>query len=233
MSPRYTLEDLDPSIIVEPPQEAKKAVIWLHGLGADGHDFVGILPQLNLPKSHSVRFVFPHAPIQPVTINGGMTMRSWYDIYSMTIAEKMDLESIALSTSVLEALIQQQIDSGIKEEDIVIAGFSQGGLIALNTAAKGRFNLAGVMALSTYYPMVCFEQLKQDGMVPQPNLSVYLAHGHYDPVIPYSVAETTLSNLKQIGFDVAFHDYPMEHQVCMEEIETISHWLLRKFNLNG
>ena len=89
------------------------------------------------------------------------------------------------------------------------------------------------MALSTYYPMVCFEKLKQDGMVPQPNLSVYLAHGHYDPVIPYSVAETTLSNLKQIGCDVAFHDYPMEHQVCMEEIETISLWLSLKLNLNG
>ena len=132
MNPRYKLEDLDPSIVVEPPQRATKAVIWLHGLGADGNDFAGILPELGLAETHSVRFVFPNAPVQPVTVNGGMAMRSWYDIYSMTIAEKMDLESIALSTNVLEDLIQKQIDDGISAEDIVIAGFSHGGFSRRN-----------------------------------------------------------------------------------------------------
>lgn len=228
MTSKYTLTDLDPSIIVEPPHTAEMAVIWLHGLGADGNDFVGILPELDLPENHAVRFIFPNAPVQPVTVNGGMVMRSWYDIYSMTIAEKMDLDSISLSTAVLEALIQQQLDAGIKAENIVIAGFSQGGLIALNAALKGKFDIAGVMALSTYYPQACLDALQSvNNKTP-----VYMAHGTHDQVIPFAVAEATLTRLETLNCQVEFHAYPMEHSVCMEEVETISSWLKQCLNLD-
>jgi len=227
MKPEYQLADLDPSIIVEPEQAADSAVIWLHGLGADGHDFVGILPQLNLPEKHKVRFVFPNAPVQPVTVNGGMAMRSWYDIYSMTIAEKMDLHSIALSSRVLRELIEQQLAQGIAAEKIVIAGFSQGGLVALNTALSSEYSLAGVMALSTYYPSACLDTLAE----PNHSINTFMVHGTHDPVIPYSVAETSYHRLLDLGCTIEWHTYPMEHQVCMQEIEDISNWLKARLDL--
>lgn len=222
MKTTYTLADLDPSIVVEPTTQATSAVIWLHGLAADGHDFVDVLPALALPEDHSVRFVFPHAPVQSVTVNGGMEMRSWYDIYSMTIAEKMDLEAIAMSSDVLQALIQEQVDQGVATERIVIAGFSQGGLIALNTALVVDYNLAGVMALSTYYPQGCVDALEKP-VKSRP--SVFMAHGEFDPVVPFAVAERSREHLVALDCQVDWHRFPMEHQLCMPEIEAISSWL--------
>lgn len=221
MPVEYALSDLDPSIVIEPPKPANAAVIWLHGLGADGHDFVGILPQLNLPADHSIRFVFPHAPVQSVTVNGGMSMRSWYDIYSMSIAEKMDLHSIELSSNVLKELIDEQLKLGITADKIVIAGFSQGGLIALNTALSLDLTLAGVMALSTYYPKACLETLAS----PNTGTPILMVHGEYDPVVPFSVAQNSQQRLTQTGANIEWHSYPMEHQVCMPEIELVSKWL--------
>ena len=221
MPVEYVLSDLDPSIVIEPPKPANAAVIWLHGLGADGHDFVGILPQLDLPADHSIRFVFPHAPVQPVTVNGGMSMRSWYDIYSMSIAEKMDLHAIELSSNVLKELINEQLELGIPADKIVIAGFSQGGLIALNTVLSVDLTLAGVMALSTYYPQACLESLE----APNTGTPILMVHGEYDPVVPFSVAQASQQRLSQIGACLEWHSYPMEHQVCMPEIELISKWL--------
>lgn len=221
MPAEYVLSDLDPSIVIEPPTAAESAVIWLHGLGADGQDFVGILPQLNLPENHTIRFVFPHAPVQPVTVNGGMSMRSWYDIYSMSIAEKMDLHSIQLSSNVLKELINEQLELGIPADKIVIAGFSQGGLIALNTALSLDKTLAGVMALSTYYPKACLAALDS----PNIKTPILMVHGEFDPVVPFSVAQASQQRLSQIGACLEWHSYPMEHQVCMPEIELISKWL--------
>lgn len=221
MTDSYQLKDLDASIVVEPTSPANSAVIWLHGLGADGHDFVGLLPQLNLPENHAIRFIFPHAPIQPVTVNGGMTMRSWYDIYSMSIADKMDLSSIAMSSSVVKELIEEQIASGIDVNKIVLAGFSQGGLIVLNTALKENYVLAGVMALSTYYPKACMESLS----VLNTQTPILMMHGEYDPVVPINVAQASREGLKKAGCEVEWHEYPMEHQLCMPEIVTISAWL--------
>lgn len=217
----YRLADLDPSIVIEPKEEAQAVVIWLHGLGADGNDFAGIIPQLDLPDDHAIRFIFPHAPQQPVTVNGGMVMRSWYDIYAMDIAEKMDLESIELSSQVVNALIEKQLRLGIAAEKIVIAGFSQGGLVVLNVALKSQLPLAGVMALSTYYPSACFEMIsKVNKQVP-----IMMVHGVYDPVIPFHVAEKSYQRLLDAGCSIEWYSYPMEHQVCMQEIDDISIWL--------
>lgn len=224
MNSNYKLADLDKSIVVEPADKAESAVIWLHGLGADGNDFVGILPQLNLPQNHSIRFVFPHAPVQPVTVNGGMAMRSWYDIYSMTIAEKMDTAGINQSASVLQELIQQQLDLGIPANKIVLAGFSQGGLVALHTGLYYSQPLAGILALSTYYPTACLQDAQQQAKeFQQP--PICMAHGVYDQVIPLAVAQKASQLLTEHGQQVEWHEYPMEHQVCMPEIELISAWL--------
>ena len=218
MTTKYQLSDLDKSIVIEPSTPAQAAVIWLHGLGADGNDFVGLVPQLGLPVTQAVRFVFPNAPVQPVSVNAGMNMRSWYDIYSMNIADKMDLASIALSSQVLEELIQEQIDSGIATKNIVIAGFSQGGLVAINTALNTQHPLAGVMALSTYYPKACIQSLNQEINTSVP---ILMAHGQTDPVVPFTVAQASKQNLQSLGCDVEWHEYAMEHQVCMPEIEMI------------
>lgn len=220
---RYSLSDLDPSIVIEPAETAQAAVIWLHGLGADGNDFAGIIPQLNLPENHAIRFVFPHAPQQPVTVNGGMIMRSWYDIYAMDIAERMDLESIELSSQVVNELIDEQVNAGIAPEKIVLAGFSQGGLVVLNTALKTELALAGVLALSTYYPKACFESIA----TPNTRIPIMMLHGTFDPVVPLSVAEASCQRLLAASCQLEWQTYPMEHQVCMQEIEDISRWLCK------
>lgn len=224
MNKHYTLADLDPSIVVEPTSPATSAVIWLHGLGADGHDFESILPQLNLPNNHGIRFIFPHAPVQPVTVNGGMEMRSWYDIYSMTIAEKVDIEGINQSAKVVNELIEQQMLKGIEPHKIVLAGFSQGGLVVLHSALHSKKMLAGVLALSTYYPSVCFNESESNVAK---NKAIFMAHGSYDQVIPLSVAEKSRDFLQQIGCELQWQTYPMEHSICMPEIDAISKWLTK------
>lgn len=224
MNPNYTLKDLDHSIVVEPKVEARAAVIWLHGLGADGHDFEGILPQLGLPNDHAIRFVFPHAPVQPVTVNGGMAMRSWYDILSMNIADRVDVLGLEKSSAVLMELIEEQVTQGIPANKIVLAGFSQGGLVALHTALNFSETVAGVLALSTYYPEPCFEEASVNNQA----LPILMAHGTYDQVIGLKVAEDSKRFLERKGFTVEWQTYPMEHQVCMPEIECISTWLQAK-----
>jgi len=224
MNPNYTLKDLDQSIVVEPKVEANSAVIWLHGLGADGHDFEGILPQLGLPSNHAIRFVFPHAPVQPVTVNGGMAMRSWYDILSMNIADRVDIAGLEKSSAVLKELIEEQMTLGIPADKIVLAGFSQGGLVALHTGLNVSETVAGVLALSTYYPEPCFEE----SSLKNQTLPILMAHGTYDQVIALNVAEDSKSFLESKGFNVEWQTYPMEHQVCMPEIELISSWLQAK-----
>ncbi len=209
---------LEDPIIIEPQGAVKTAIIWLHGLGADGGDFAGLVPQLNLPEGHGIRFIFPHAPVQPVTINGGMKMRSWYDIRSVDFVNDVDKLGIQASCDQVYGLIQAQLDQGVPANRIVLAGFSQGGLIALHAGLHFKMRLAGIMALSTYCPMV--HPFKQSTDIP-----IFMAHGKFDTVIPFAVAQASCVALEQVGYTVQWHDYPMEHQVCAQEIEDIVNWL--------
>ncbi len=208
----------DSPIIIEPKGDVTSAVIWLHGLGADGNDFAGLVPQLNLPEQHGIRFVFPHAPVQPVTINGGMEMRSWYDIRSTDFMNDVDAAGIRVSCYQIYDLIQGQLDQGILAHKIVLAGFSQGGLIALHAGLSFSHSLAGIMALSTYCPLP--QQFHQHRDVP-----IFMGHGKFDNVIPFSVAQASCSALQKRGYPIQWHSYPMEHQVCAQEIEDIVNWL--------
>ena len=208
----------DTPIILQPPQTAQSAVIWLHGLGADGHDFAGIVEQLELPDNHSTRFVFPHAPVQAVTINGGMEMRSWYDIRSMDMLNDVDAPGIEVSCATIHSLIQAEIAQGIDPKQIVIAGFSQGGLIALHAGLTFEQALAGVLALSTYCPMVETLHLHR-------TLPIMMTHGLQDPVIPIAIAEHSMKALEHKGYLLDWRTYTMEHQLCYPEVEDMAMWL--------
>jgi len=197
------------------------SVLWLHGLGADGHDFEPIVPELRLPAGLSLRFVFPHAPVQPVTINGGMAMRSWYDILSFDSEGRADRDGLLKSSALLEGLIDREIERGIEPGRIVIAGFSQGGAVATHTALQTRHRIAGLMALSTYLA------LPEDAAsaVCRKDLPIFMAHGSFDPVLKIDWGRSSATRLTEVGYTVDWHEYPMAHAVCPQEIADISHWL--------
>ena len=199
------------------------SVIWLHGLGADGHDFEPIVPELNLPADLPLRFVFPHAPMRPVTINGGMVMRAWYDIVTLDAEGRADADGVRESTAILEALIAREIQRGVSAEKIIVAGFSMGGAIAINTALNTAHSLAGLMALSTYLPLPG----EVDGSSGRRDLPVFMAHGSFDPMLPMQWGRLSAQRLEETGFKVDWHDYPMAHAVCPQEIADIRNWLLR------
>jgi len=201
----------------DPPQ---LAVIWLHGLGADGHDFEPIVPELRLDAK--VRFVFPHAPIRPVTINNGMRMRAWYDILGFSGATEDDA-GIRASAGAVERLVDREIDRGVPARRIVVAGFSQGGAIALQLALRSPRRLAAVLALSTYLPLA--GSLKAEKSAANADLPIFMAHGSADPVIPLALAEESRRRLEREGYAVDWHVYPMPHSVCLEEVEAIGSWL--------
>ena len=203
------------------------SVIWLHGLGADGHDFEPIVPELHLPAELPLRFVFPHAPVRPVTINGGMHMRAWYDIVTLDAEGRADAKGVHESTALLEGLIAREKERGIDAENIVIAGFSMGGAIAINTALHTKESLAGLMALSTYLPLPS-EVADSAG---ERALPVFMAHGTFDPMLPMQWGQASAEKLKETGFTVEWHDYPMAHAVCPEEIRDIRAWLLKTYGV--
>lgn len=200
------------------------AVIWLHGLGADGNDFAPIVPELELPVA-PIRFVFPHAPSMPVTINGGYVMPAWYDILGTDINRREDESGVRSSQKVVEQLIGREGERGIAPNRIVLAGFSQGGAIAFQTALRHAQPLAGVMALSTYVPLagtLAAERNAASNAVP-----IFMAHGTVDPIIPLATAERSRDLLRALGYAVEWHEYPMEHSVCSEEIVAIGAFLRR------
>lgn len=199
------------------------SVIWLHGLGASGEDFVPIVEELALPCA--VRFVFPHAPAMPVTVNGGYLMRAWYDIFTMDIAGQQDEAGIRASQTQLETLIEQEQERGIAPARIVLAGFSQGGAIVLQTALRHRQRLGGVMALSTYLPL--HASLLTERSPANRDLPIFLVHGSYDNVIPASVAHKSKALLETQGYPLEWHEYPMGHTVCEAEVQDIRRFLLR------
>jgi len=205
------------------------SVLWLHGLGADGHDFAPIVPELVRPDWPALRFVFPHAPVRAVTINNGVRMRAWYDIVGMDFATRAEAEGIEASLIQVEALIARELARGIAPERLLLAGFSQGGAIALSAALRRSVPLAGVIALSTYLPGAEGAQRHLDAAATrQP---VFMAHGIGDPVIPLVHAERSAQALQAMGFPVEWHRYPMAHQVCAEEIRDLGDWMSRVFAL--
>jgi phospholipase/carboxylesterase len=212
------------TIEVETAPHPAAAVIWLHGLGADGHDFEPIVPELRLPASKAVRFVFPNAPLRPVTINMGMRMRAWYDIFQLGGGSE-DEAGIRQSQELLDALISGQIKKGIPAHRIVLAGFSQGGAIALQTGLRHAERLAGVMALSSYLPLA--QTLEKERAAANNGLPIFMAHGQYDDMIPMARAAQSRDTLRALGYAPEWREYPMPHSVCPEEIADIADFLLR------
>lgn len=203
------------------------SVIWLHGLGADGHDFAPIVPELVRPHWPALRFVFPHAPVRPITINNGVRMRGWYDIVSMDFANRADARGIEASVAEVEALIAREQARGIRPERLLLAGFSQGGAITLAAGLRRATPLAGLIALSAYLPDAAGAAAKLvPGAERQP---LFMAHGAGDPVIPQPYAVQSAQALRALGFEVEWHGYPMAHQVCAEEIHALGEWMGRRF----
>ncbi|NOQ65342.1 MAG: alpha/beta hydrolase fold domain-containing protein [Methyloprofundus sp.] len=203
------------------------SVIWLHGLGADGHDFEGIVPELTLDKAANIHFVFPNAPVQAVTINNGMEMPSWYDIIDASLDREVAIDDIYQSVAKIEGLIHKELDLGIKAENIILAGFSQGGVIALQTGLCFTQKLAGIIALSTYLPTA--EQLQSERAVENNETAIFMAHGTMDPVVDPQIAQQAYNNLKAMNYPISWHDYPMQHSVCTEEIVDISRFINKVF----
>jgi phospholipase/carboxylesterase len=209
------------AVEIETGPAPRLAVIWLHGLGADGHDFEPIVAELEL--RFPVRFVFPHAPVRPVTINGGMAMRAWYDILGFDRRAREDDAGIRASAAAVTELIDREIERGVPAERIVLAGFSQGGAIALQTALREPRPLAGVMALSTYLPLA--GTLAAERSAANQELPVFMAHGTSDNVLPLALGEAARRALEVLGYAVEWHVYSMGHSVCLEEVGAIRAWL--------
>ncbi|KRA46352.1 alpha/beta hydrolase [Pseudoxanthomonas sp. Root630] len=205
------------------------SVLWLHGLGADGHDFASLVPELVRPGWPALRFVFPHAPVRAVTINNGVRMRAWYDIVGMDFPTRADSAGIEESILQVEALIEREHARGIAPDRLLLAGFSQGGAVTLAAGLRRQVPLAGLIALSTYLPGTAQAASKLEAAATaQP---VFMAHGVGDPVIPLVHAEQSARALGEMGFEVAWHRYPMAHQVCAEEIRDLGDWMERRFAL--
>jgi phospholipase/carboxylesterase len=217
------------SIEIETAKNPSASVIWLHGLGADGNDFAPIVPALGLPKA-AIRFVFPHAPIQPVTINGGMRMRAWYDITDGAIRRE-DESGVRASQKLIEALVAREKERGTAAKRLVLAGFSQGGAIALQTGLRHPERIAGIMALSTYLPIA--EKFPAEASAANRGVPIYMAHGSYDPIVPLARAEESRALLQSLGYAVQWREYPMPHSVCAEEVAEIGAWLSKVLGLGA
>jgi phospholipase/carboxylesterase len=208
----------------EPDRPALATVIWLHGLGADGHDFASLPPQLGVSPDLAIRYVFPHAPIIPVTVNMGTRMHAWYDIVTMD-ARGQDEVGIRRSATAIEALIAREVDRGIPSSRIVLAGFSQGSAMALFTGLRHEAPLAGIVALSGYLPL--HESLPAEASAANHQAALLLAHGAHDNVVPYRLGQHTADILRAAGYDVDWHTYEMAHQVCLEEVQEIGRFLTK------
>jgi phospholipase/carboxylesterase len=219
----YTTHESAGSVVLDPAAPPAATVIWLHGLGADGFDFVPIVEELRLPPTMAVRFIFPHARPRPVTINNGFVMRAWYDITGFGPDRKEDEAGIRESAEVVRGYIEQENARGIGSERIVVAGFSQGGAIAFQAALRHPQRLAGVMALSTYLPLR--QTLAAEAASANRDVPILMCHGLRDGVVPATLGTASRDLLQSLGYKVEWKAYPMEHQVCMEEVLDISNWL--------
>lgn len=212
-------------IEIEPTGPAERCIIWLHGLGADGNDFVPIVPELHLPHDLGIRFIFPHAPIMPVTINNGYEMRAWYDIASLDIDANrtIDMKTIVQSKESVELLIEREMTRGIVSENIILAGFSQGAVIALITGLSLPLPLAGLIALSGYLPSA--KQTLQKASKANLKKPIFMAHGTLDTIVPFMAGKAASIELAQAQYDVTWHAYPIPHSVSPEEIRDLANWI--------
>jgi phospholipase/carboxylesterase len=217
-----TVEPLE-VVEVTTGERPSASVIWLHGLGADGHDFEPVVPDLKLPDGPDVRFIFPHAPVRPVTINAGYPMRAWYDIRSIDRSAPQDTEGFQSSLDAVTSLIENEESRGIAARKIVLAGFSQGGGIAITAALCYPRPLAGVMGLSTWVPRI--DSLAAECDSANASTPLFLAHGSMDPMVPEAHGRDSADKLEKLGYPVTWHSYPMLHAVCPEEIKDIRDWL--------
>lgn len=210
-----------PAIETETRENPDAAIIWLHGLGADGNDFAPIVPELDLGEDLGVRFIFPHAPSIPVTINGGMVMPAWYDILDMEIDRRVDTTQLLMSVNALNMLVEKELERGIKSERIILAGFSQGGAVAYHGALSFHLPLGGLLVMSTYFATADSIEFNPVNK----NINIEVQHGTYDSVVPEKLGRLALERLKGEGYTVNYRSYPMEHGVCPEQINDIAHWI--------
>jgi phospholipase/carboxylesterase len=224
--------DIPDTVEVGGEAQVDGTVIWLHGLGADGHDFEPIVPELNLAAHADIRFVFPHAPVRPVTINGGVPMRAWYDVISLDKSGPQDEAGIRDSAASLLQLIERERERGVDASRIVLAGFSQGGAIAMHTAMRVPQRLAGLMALSTWMPLASTigEEVVDNSESQPRELPVLMVHGTFDPLLPLAAGQHAREIMQDAGFKVQWHEYPMAHAVCAEEISEIRKWLVNIYS---
>jgi phospholipase/carboxylesterase len=215
--------DLLEAIEIETAASPTCSIIWMHGLGADGHDFVDIVPELGLPARPGIRFVFPHAPMRPVTINAGYVMRAWYDIRDDGGTRREDPAGVRASQKSIEALLEREKARGVPARSIVLAGFSQGGAMALHTALRYGERLAGIMALSCSLPLA--DTLGAEASPANRDVPIFMAHGTHDPMIPMARAMRAREILSGLGYHLEWHEYAMPHSVCLEEVRDISAWL--------
>jgi phospholipase/carboxylesterase len=220
-----------PHITLDSGPDPKHSIIWLHGLGADGEDFVPIAEELGLPVA--VRYIFPHAPMRPVSINGGYVMRAWYDILidaasaelSASIGKNEDAAGIIAAQADIERLIAQERQRGIAAKDIFLAGFSQGGAVALHTGLRHQERLGGILALSSYLPLA--GTTAAEAAATAKDTPIFMAHGRDDPVVPYGLGKASAEELTRLGYALDWHEYAMPHSVCPEEVRDIEQWLRR------
>lgn len=217
------MSELLPAVEIDPKGPVRASVIWLHGLGADGHDFAPIVPELGLPASLGVRFVLPHAPSMPVTINGGMVMPAWYDIAEVDLRRRHDEAGIRKSAAAVEAWIAHERNRGVPSERIVLAGFSQGGAVAVFAGLRHRERLGGLVALSTY--LVGEDSLDAERSPANQGVRILQVHGSADGIVVPERGRALCAGLQRRGYDVAFHEYPMQHEVCWEEIVVVADFL--------
>jgi phospholipase/carboxylesterase len=219
------------AVEIETTRPVHASIIWLHGLGADGHDFEPIVPYLGLPPGAAVRFVFPHAPQRPVTLNGGLRMRAWYDLYGLDLLRREDAEGIRDSSRLIAALIEREIERGIPGERIVLAGFSQGGAMALFTGLRQPNRLAGLLALSCYLPLA--DTLLDERQDVNRETPILMMHGRHDDIVPIRAGQASRELLAALGHPVEWHDYPMAHEVNPEQIRAIGDWLGVRLGLSS
>ncbi|PXX91865.1 carboxylesterase [Marinobacter vulgaris] len=208
-------------IELETKSNPTASVIWLHGLGASGHDFEPVVPELGLPEDAAVRFIFPHAPNMPVTINGGMTMPAWYDIKAMDIDRVVDTDQLVASSDAVAKLVDREIERGVSSENIIIAGFSQGGAVAYELGLSYPKRLGGILALSTYFATAKTVEVSDANR----NIPISIYHGTQDPMVPESLGRLSVETLEKMGFEPSYKTFPMEHSVCLEEIQDIGRFI--------
>lgn len=224
---KYAQHESEHEVVLAPTATPVGTVIVLHGLGADGWDFVPVVNELRLPDALPLRFVFPHAPVRPVTVNNGYEMRAWYDIRDFSITGREDLEGITDAADRVHRCVERELQHGIEPARVVLAGFSQGGAVALHAGLRSRQRLAGLVALSTYLPF----RTRLQAEVAQTNrdLPILICHGSADPVVSVELGQAARAALQAHGYAVEWHAYPMGHEVCLPEIQQLARWLQALF----